>query len=344
MGQQVLDWKVRAVGQTPDEIMASAARTNPLGRNATEADVADAVMLPARRRGGVPHRRGPRRRRRRPPGLHARRPDASAEGRHGASRATCGGCGPARPRSTGAATPPSGPRSTRCCATRASSGTRSTLWGDLVFSHLEVPSYAELVARFNGDPVAQRWEAEMGDVLEYPNADPQTGLAGAARRRCGRCEVLGARPRGLRRLGHRAVDGVVHRAPGRTARPAQDAGSRSTSPASSATRRSCSTAPSGACPAARCWSCWSTSCRARAASTWRRSTSATGTSAWSPRTSTHDFERLRGIVEFRDPEPTQIPWGPYAGGWACYLRDPDGISIEILQAPPGGPRLDAGPA
>ena len=47
MGQQVLDWKVRAVGRTPDEIMAAAARTNPLGRNATEADVADAVLLPA---------------------------------------------------------------------------------------------------------------------------------------------------------------------------------------------------------------------------------------------------------------------------------------------------------
>ena len=86
-----------------------------------------------------------------------------------------GGCVPARPRSTAAATPPSGPRSTRCCARRASSATRSTPWGDLVFSHLEVPSYAALVERFNGDPVAQRWEAEMADVLEYPNADPQTG-------------------------------------------------------------------------------------------------------------------------------------------------------------------------
>ena len=48
-------------------------------------------------------------------------------------------------------------------------------WGELVFSHLEVPSYAALVERFNGDPVAQRWEEEMGDVLEYPNADPETG-------------------------------------------------------------------------------------------------------------------------------------------------------------------------
>lgn len=48
-------------------------------------------------------------------------------------------------------------------------------WGDLVFSHLEVPSFAALVERFNGDPVAQRWEDEMGDVIEYPDADPETG-------------------------------------------------------------------------------------------------------------------------------------------------------------------------
>jgi catechol 2,3-dioxygenase-like lactoylglutathione lyase family enzyme len=52
-----------------------------------------------------------------------------------------------------------------------------------------------------------------------------------------------------------------------------------------------------------------------------------------------DFERLRGKVDFRDPEPVAIPWGPYTGGWACYLRDPDGISIELIQLPPGGPDL-----
>jgi hypothetical protein len=34
-----------------------------------------------------------------------------------------------------------------------------------------------------------------------------------------------------------------------------------------------------------------------------------------------------------------IPWGPYEGGWAAYLRDPDGISIELLQEPLGGPKL-----
>jgi NAD(P)-dependent dehydrogenase (short-subunit alcohol dehydrogenase family) len=45
MGQDVLAWKVGAVGQSPDEIMRSTARSNPLGRNATEADVADSVMF-----------------------------------------------------------------------------------------------------------------------------------------------------------------------------------------------------------------------------------------------------------------------------------------------------------
>jgi catechol 2,3-dioxygenase-like lactoylglutathione lyase family enzyme len=52
-----------------------------------------------------------------------------------------------------------------------------------------------------------------------------------------------------------------------------------------------------------------------------------------------DYERLRDVAEFRCPEPVRIPWGPYEGGWAAYLRDPDGISIELLQEPPGGPKL-----
>lgn len=43
MGRQVLDWKVRATGNEADEVVAAAARTNPLGRNASEADVASAV-------------------------------------------------------------------------------------------------------------------------------------------------------------------------------------------------------------------------------------------------------------------------------------------------------------
>ena len=45
MGRQVLDWKVRATGKAADEVTAAAARTNPLGRNATEADVAAAVAF-----------------------------------------------------------------------------------------------------------------------------------------------------------------------------------------------------------------------------------------------------------------------------------------------------------
>jgi catechol 2,3-dioxygenase-like lactoylglutathione lyase family enzyme len=52
-----------------------------------------------------------------------------------------------------------------------------------------------------------------------------------------------------------------------------------------------------------------------------------------------DFARLAGRAEFRDPDPVRIPWGPYEGGWACYLRDPDGISVELMQLPPGGPAI-----
>ncbi|TDC97600.1 SDR family NAD(P)-dependent oxidoreductase [Actinomadura sp. 7K507] len=45
MGQEVLDWKVRQAGESPEAIVAAAASTNPLGRNATEDDVADAVLF-----------------------------------------------------------------------------------------------------------------------------------------------------------------------------------------------------------------------------------------------------------------------------------------------------------
>lgn len=53
-----------------------------------------------------------------------------------------------------------------------------------------------------------------------------------------------------------------------------------------------------------------------------------------------DFERLRGHAEFRSAEPVDIPWGPYEGGRVCYLRDPDGISVELMEEPAGGPRFD----
>lgn len=52
-----------------------------------------------------------------------------------------------------------------------------------------------------------------------------------------------------------------------------------------------------------------------------------------------EFVRLRGKVDFRSAEPIEIPWGPYRGGRVCYLRDPDGISVELIELPPGGPQL-----
>jgi NAD(P)-dependent dehydrogenase (short-subunit alcohol dehydrogenase family) len=44
MGQQVLAWKMKHSSKSPDDIMADAARTNPLGRNVSEADITDAIM------------------------------------------------------------------------------------------------------------------------------------------------------------------------------------------------------------------------------------------------------------------------------------------------------------
>jgi L-rhamnose mutarotase len=49
------------------------------------------------------------------------------------------------------------------------------LWGDTVFSHMEVDDYDLLIERFGRDPVGERWEEQFADVLEYPNADPGTG-------------------------------------------------------------------------------------------------------------------------------------------------------------------------
>jgi enoyl-[acyl-carrier-protein] reductase (NADH) len=45
MGQDVLDWKQGHTKASAAEIMATTARLNPLGRNATETDVADAVLF-----------------------------------------------------------------------------------------------------------------------------------------------------------------------------------------------------------------------------------------------------------------------------------------------------------
>jgi glyoxylase I family protein len=51
------------------------------------------------------------------------------------------------------------------------------------------------------------------------------------------------------------------------------------------------------------------------------------------------FERLRGSAEQRSPEPVRIEWGPYEGGFAARVRDPDGITIELVQLPEGGAKL-----
>jgi catechol 2,3-dioxygenase-like lactoylglutathione lyase family enzyme len=37
----------------------------------------------------------------------------------------------------------------------------------------------------------------------------------------------------------------------------------------------------------------------------------------------------------------EIPWGPYAGGRGCYLRDPDGIAVQLMQLPADGPHFAA---
>jgi catechol 2,3-dioxygenase-like lactoylglutathione lyase family enzyme len=47
-----------------------------------------------------------------------------------------------------------------------------------------------------------------------------------------------------------------------------------------------------------------------------------------------EYDRLRDLVAFRHDAPVEIPSGPAKGGYAIYMRDPDGITIEIVQAPP----------
>ena len=48
-----------------------------------------------------------------------------------------------------------------------------------------------------------------------------------------------------------------------------------------------------------------------------------------------EYERLRAQgVEFRNP-PVEIDAGLNRGAWACYLLDPDGITIELMQPAPG---------
>jgi NAD(P)-dependent dehydrogenase (short-subunit alcohol dehydrogenase family) len=45
MGQQMLEWKVEHTRQGPDEVLSGIARSLPLGRNGTAADIADATLF-----------------------------------------------------------------------------------------------------------------------------------------------------------------------------------------------------------------------------------------------------------------------------------------------------------
>ncbi|MEX2421278.1 MAG: VOC family protein [Actinomycetota bacterium] len=55
-----------------------------------------------------------------------------------------------------------------------------------------------------------------------------------------------------------------------------------------------------------------------------------------------EFDRLsQAGGAFRSDRPVDIPIGPYRGGRSVYLRDPDGISIQLLQPPPEGPSFAA---
>jgi NAD(P)-dependent dehydrogenase (short-subunit alcohol dehydrogenase family) len=45
MGQMLVGWKSQSTGQDPDDVLAGIARSIPMRRNATTADVAEAVMF-----------------------------------------------------------------------------------------------------------------------------------------------------------------------------------------------------------------------------------------------------------------------------------------------------------
>lgn len=46
-----------------------------------------------------------------------------------------------------------------------------------------------------------------------------------------------------------------------------------------------------------------------------------------------EFRRLSPRVAFRSSAPIEITAGANKGGWGAYLRDPDGITIQMLQVP-----------
>jgi L-rhamnose mutarotase len=52
--------------------------------------------------------------------------------------------------------------------------------GELVFSHMVVVDYEAMVARVADDPIARQWEERFEDILEYSDADSQTGWPSSA--------------------------------------------------------------------------------------------------------------------------------------------------------------------
>ncbi len=46
-----------------------------------------------------------------------------------------------------------------------------------------------------------------------------------------------------------------------------------------------------------------------------------------------EFARLSPRVPFRSEAPVEITAGANKGGWGAYLRDPDGITIQMMQVP-----------
>lgn len=48
-----------------------------------------------------------------------------------------------------------------------------------------------------------------------------------------------------------------------------------------------------------------------------------------------ELERLSERVKPVSDGPVAVTGGPYVGGYLCYIRDPDGISIELVQYAPG---------
>jgi len=49
------------------------------------------------------------------------------------------------------------------------------VWNDILFSYMEVEDYESMVDKFNDNELAQKWENEFEDLIEYPEVDPGNG-------------------------------------------------------------------------------------------------------------------------------------------------------------------------